>query len=101
MCLEPLKPQIAAASEPPSTTERFKNYARREREKFKASYEQSPITAQNLEDPLELRQATPASDQERLDVNHYHIVDGVWHWSSMDYGEKCMSSDHCTVLYDK
>ncbi|KAH0559734.1 hypothetical protein GP486_003749 [Trichoglossum hirsutum] len=90
MCLEPLKPQIVAATEePPSTTERFKNYARRERQRLRASYDpQSPTAARNPEDPLELRQAAPVSGTKRLDVNHYHIVDGVWHWSSMDYGEK-------------
>src|SRR5215475_10687855 len=100
MCLEPSKPQIVAPSvEPPSTTKRFKHYARRERQKFRSSFDpQSPTAARSPEDPVELRQVAPASGPERLDVNHYHIVDGVWHWSSMDYGEKCMSIGYCAAL---
>jgi hypothetical protein len=91
MCSEPLKPEPATASEPPSTTERIREYARRERQKFRASIEpQSPIAARNPEDPVELRQVPPVSEPERLDVNHYHIVDEVWHWSAIDYGAKCM-----------
>src|SRR5438046_1294167 len=99
MCSEPLKPQPAAASEPPSTTERLKEYARRERQRFRASYEpQSPTAAPNPEDPVELLQVPPASEPERLDVNHYHIADEVWHWCSMDYSEKCTLSSNCTAL---
>jgi hypothetical protein len=23
------------------------------------------------------------------DLSHYHIVDDVWHWSSVDWGRRC------------
>ena len=24
------------------------------------------------------------------DLTHYHIVDEVWHWSSVDWGRRCV-----------
>ncbi|KAH0536418.1 hypothetical protein FGG08_006716 [Glutinoglossum americanum] len=87
MCSDPSRPQPVVVSDPPSPTERFKEYARQKQQQFRASYEpQSPVAAPNPEDPVELRQVPP--DRDRLDVNHYHIADEVWHWSSIDYGEK-------------
>ena len=31
----------------------------------------------------------PPDDDKPLDINHYHIVDEVWHYCSVDWGSKC------------
>jgi len=32
------------------------------------------------------------------DLSHYHIVDEVWHWSTVDWGRRCKSADHSHTL---
>ncbi|KAI9764008.1 MAG: hypothetical protein M1840_008956 [Geoglossum simile] len=86
MCSEPLKPEPAASTEPPSATERLKEYTRQKRQQFRDSYQ--PPALQNSENHLELGRVPRAKGPMGLDVNHYHIADEVWHWSSTDYGKK-------------
>jgi hypothetical protein len=33
--------------------------------------------------------ATPAYSHMTLDINHYRIVDEVWHFASIDWGHRC------------
>jgi hypothetical protein len=96
MCCQPLKPEPAVHTEPPSTTERLKEYTRQKRQQFLDSYQPPTPTVPNSETHLELGPVPPARESIGLDVNHYHIADEVWHWSSTDYGKKCMLNDDYT-----
>ena len=94
MCSQPLKPVPAANAEPPSTTDRLIEYTRQKRQQLLESYQPSTPTAPNSENQLELGRVPRERDSTGLDVNHYHIADEVWHWSSTDYGTKCMANSN-------
>ncbi|KAI9843348.1 MAG: hypothetical protein M1837_006474 [Sclerophora amabilis] len=95
MCSEPLVPQSV-----PTDQSRF--YYHHLRARFRGN--EDKLGEQRNVDP-EKRGTSMDSEALRshhlaLDVNHYRLVDEVWHYSSVDWGERCYNSVQSSSIAD-
>ena len=93
MCCDPLRPEPAIKPVPQVSRVR-QALNKRSRE----AYQRSQLEAQNqahtlskLESDVESQEmkANPNSAAMRLDLNHYRIVNEIWHFISVDWGHRC------------
>ena len=82
MCSDPMKPVPAAAIAPHS---RMQDFLHRRRDVPRRSMQDH---VQDLEGHIELGES-PSLAQGVLDLNHYHIINEVWHYFSVDWGHNC------------
>jgi hypothetical protein len=88
MCCDPLKPIVPIPEPVRSRRQEFFQSARERMEPKSNSPNSHPIKDIDLEgnvkmtDEVEVRAGT-------LDLNHYRIVDEVWHFCSTDWGLRC------------
>ncbi|KAK5007976.1 hypothetical protein LTR16_005618 [Cryomyces antarcticus] len=81
MCSDPRKPKPAAA--PKSSSSLFRRSPPRQ--------EKSPVPSLDLEEGSDTTELSSLSELDPLyNINHYSIVDDVWHYSSVDWGRRCM-----------
>ena len=94
MCCEPLKPVAVAEHEPQqSRMQDFMRGGRPRRERKEASLRRS--MSHMDDESVELEEATTVA-AGILDLNHYRIVNEIWHFTSMDRGYKCK----CILPFD-
>ena len=93
MCSEPLKP-IPIPPSPRTSRVHGLRYLHREKAGEGEVEEQSILEgAADLEGRVtSSEQPSISSTRPSLDLNHYRIVDDVWHYSSVDWGRNCKLS---------
>jgi hypothetical protein len=87
MCCDPLKPEPVANSPPRPArvkeilrTKSWRNFKRNE-----LAAKKSPSS------DTESHDLAPGSGLDSsLDLNHYRIVNELWHFMSVDWGHRCM-----------
>ncbi|KAF2842119.1 hypothetical protein M501DRAFT_927945 [Patellaria atrata CBS 101060] len=54
----------------------------------------------DLEDSAEMKELAPASQfDSSAGINHYHIANEVWHWSSVDWGRRYVSLGYNSLYH--
>ena len=92
MQCEPMRPVPApTAPHPPSRIQEFlhRGTSRTNSEKTNKGMELQVVDLEGHSANLEKRSHL----MDPLDLNHYSLVDQVWHYSSVDWGHKCMAYD--------
>ena len=78
MGCEPLTPALVVQEEHVSR-----------RKAFVQAYKERMSTDKHSLDPEALEMEETRDHDEPLDLNHYRIVDEVWHFCSVDWGSRC------------
>ena len=81
MGCEPLKPALAVHEEHLSR-----------RQAFVQTYKNRKSVDTHSSDPEAFEMGESSKEDRGLDLNHYRIVDEVWHFCSVDWGSKCKRS---------
>jgi len=92
MCSEPLRPLPIPTNQYRSRNYGFRYFHRGKEEEEKEEKEEKSMTDYVLD--LEGRMSSTEQPLTRhtdrlLDLNHYRLVDEVWHFSSVDWGPNC------------
>ena len=78
MACEPLKPALVVHEERPSRTRALVQ-----------TFRDRKSTDTHSSDPEAVEMVEPHKNDGDLDLNHYRIIDEVWHFCSVDWGSKC------------
>lgn len=92
MCTEPLKPVPIPANQYKSRLHGLRYLHRDKDDQGDVDEKSIRDSSADLEGHLSPSdQPSISSTSETLDLNHYRIVDDVWHFSSVDWGLNCKS----------
>jgi hypothetical protein len=86
MGTEPGKPSLVSRTRHDHQPRNFRIHAL---DKLRKSYDRSRTSVDQVE---MTEKDLPKDSTKMLDLNHYLIIDEVWHYSSVDMGKKCKSS---------
>ncbi|OCL10498.1 hypothetical protein AOQ84DRAFT_426903 [Glonium stellatum] len=96
MCSEPIQPKVNPAGSSKSSSTLWSRKSPRQGSPQKSSNDPSMDSEENI-GMADLTQSTETGLFR--DLTHYHIVDEVWHWSSVDWGRRfvCLGFNalHC------
>lgn len=85
MTTDPHKPDVAATEIPQSPLRAMYN-----RLKDRSSFDSHALDVE-----MSSTSESPVSHATSLDLNHYRIIDEVWYFCSIDWGDKCKGSVSC------
>ena len=75
---KPLTPALVVPKEPMST-----------RQAIMQAYKEQRSIDKHPADPEKIEMGKSEDRAKPLDINHYRIVNEVWHFCSVDWGSKC------------
>lgn len=99
MCSEPVPPKPTSASRANSQRSAATFFSRRSQRSHKTTESQKSKrsgggskkkTSLDSEESIGMTEMMHSTQLEVVrDLSHYHIVNDVWHWSSVDWGRRC------------
>jgi len=90
MCSNPVPPKANSLASPASSSTLK---SRRTNKSERSTKSSKRTTLDSEEESIGMTSMMESAQMEGVrDLGHYHVVDDVWHWSSVDWGRRCKSS---------